>query len=140
MSGLTRRQLLQSLVGCATTAGTVVLARTVLTETAEAAPATTPPIAPDERADLLVEELGELGECTTQPGFLNVNGAFRNNPFRNNPFSNSPFRNGLFNNGRFYNSPFRNGLFRNGAPYMGSPTAPPKPTPTPPPKTTPPPG
>ena len=138
MSGLTRRQLLRSLVGCATTAGTVVLARTVLAEAPATAPVAT--AAPDERADKLAEELPVEGECGTQQVFSNGafrNGSFSNSLFRNSPFSNSLFHNGLFNNGAFRNSPFSNGLFRNGAPYTGSPTNPP--IPTTPPKTTPPP-
>ena len=47
MSGLTRRQLLQRLAGCVATAGTVILAQTVLADSKEAP--TTTPAGPEEQ-------------------------------------------------------------------------------------------
>jgi hypothetical protein len=109
MSGLTRRQLLQCLAGCVTSAGTVVLARTVV---AGAEPPTTAPAAPEERADRLAEEL-PAPEGVEPTAFLNR--AFRNGGgFRNGAFRNGGgFRNNAFRNGGFRNGAFRNGAFRN---------------------------
>jgi hypothetical protein len=105
MSGMTRRQLLQLLAGCVTSAGSVVLARSVLAgeETATGTPAN-----PDERADRLAEELPASPEEAEASPFLN--GAFRNGGgFRNGAFRNGGFANG----GGFRNGAFRNGAFRN---------------------------
>jgi hypothetical protein len=107
MSGLTRRQLLQCLAGCVTSAGTVVLARAVVA--GEEAPAAAP-AAPDERADRLAEEL-PAPEGVEPTAFLNR--AFRNGGFRNAGFRNGGFRNNAFRNGGFANGGFRNGAFRN---------------------------
>lgn len=111
MSGLTRRQLLQRLAGCAATAGSVVLAQTVLADSADKPSAE--PAAPDERADRLAEELPPPPDGGEYVAFLN--GGFRNAGFRNGGFRNAGFRNGAFRNGGFANGGFRNGAFRNGA-------------------------
>jgi hypothetical protein len=100
MSGLTRRQLLRGLAGCVTSAGTVVLARTVLAGGEEAPTAT--PAGPDERADRLAGELPAPPEGAELVSFANR--AFRNG---------GGFRNGAFRNGGFANGGFRNGAFRN---------------------------
>jgi hypothetical protein len=108
MSGLTRRQLLQCLAGCVTSAGTLVLARTVVA--GEETPTAAVPAAPDERADRLAEEL-PAPEGVEPTAFLNR--AFRNGGFRNGAFRNGGFRNNAFRNGGFRNGGFRNGAFRN---------------------------
>ena len=89
MSQLTRRQLLQRLVGCVTGAATVVLARTVLASDKET-PNTTPP-RPDERADRLAAELPPLFEGTEPVSFANR--AFRNGGGGGGGFRNGGFRN-----------------------------------------------
>jgi hypothetical protein len=112
MSRSTRRELLQHLATLAATAGTVVLARTVLASEKEAL-ATEPP---EERADRLAGELPPVPDGVGLTSF--VNGAFRNGGgFRNGGFVNGGgFRNSGFRNGGFVNGGgFRNGGFRNGA-------------------------
>jgi hypothetical protein len=117
MSGITRRQLLQNLASLVATAGTVVLARTVLAHDPEtSAPA---PGAPDERADRLADELPATPDGFEPVSFLNRafrnGGGFRNGAFRNGGgFRNGAFRNGGWRNGGFANGGFRNGGFRNG--------------------------
>lgn len=113
MSELSRRQLLRRLAGlCITSAGTVILARTVLADTQE--PPATTPAAPDERADRLADGLPPPPEGTEFATF--VNRAFRNGGggFRNGAFANGGggggFRNGGFANG---GGGFRNSAFRN---------------------------
>src|SRR5205823_6484089 len=119
MIGLTRRQLLQSIVGGITSAGTVVLARaTVLAGGPEAATVAAA-AGPEERADRLAEEL-PAPEGTEYATFVNRafrnaagGGGFRNGAFRNGGgFANSGFRNGGFANGGFRNGAFRNAAFR----------------------------
>src|SRR3954452_1687961 len=103
MSHLSRRQLLAGFLGgLVPAAGTVVLARAVLSGTlAEAREAETPPESPaslQERADQVVAERGALGEGDAlQPGpFLN-GGGFRKGGFANGP--GGGFRKGGFSNG-----------------------------------------
>ena len=83
MSRLTRRQLLKCLAGCVTSAGTIVLERTVVA--AEESPPPTA-AAPEDRADLLAEELPAPDEVEPA-SFLNRafrnGGGFRNGAFRN---------------------------------------------------------
>lgn len=111
MSKLTRRQLLHRLAACVASAGTVVLARTLVAGELEATSA--PPANPDERADRLADELPAPPEDVQLVSF--VNRAFRNGGgFRNGAFRNGGgFRNGGFVNGGFRNGGFRNGSFRN---------------------------
>jgi hypothetical protein len=111
MNTLTRRQLLQCLAGGITSAGAVVLARSVLAGNKEVPTKT--PAGPDERADRLAEILPPAPEDTERMAF--VNRAFRNGGgFRNGGFANGGgFRNGGFANGGFRNGGFRNGSFRN---------------------------
>ncbi len=112
MSELTRRQLLQRLVGSVTSV--VVVARAALAGEEDAALPT--PEAPADRADRLADELPPEGvECSS---FLNRafrnGGGFANGGFRNGGFVNGGFRNGGFRNGGFVNGGFRNGGFVNG--------------------------
>src|SRR4051812_29835782 len=116
MRELSRRQLLQRLASCVATAGTVVLAQTVLADSKEAPTAT--PAGPDERADRLADELLAPPDGVEYVSFLNGafrnGGGFRNGAFRNGGgFANGGFRNGGFANGGFRNGGFRNGAFRN---------------------------
>jgi hypothetical protein len=109
--------LLQSLAGCIATAGTVVLAQTVLADNKEDSKPT--PATPDERADRLADELPVPPDGGEYVAFLNrafrnargVGGGFRNGGFRNGGvgggFANGGFRNGAGAGG------FRNGAFRN---------------------------
>src|SRR5262245_5073136 len=111
MSELTRRQLLLRLASGVTTAGSLVLARTVLAVGQE--PPTAAPAAPDERADRLAGDLPPSPDDVEPVSFLNR--AFRNGGgFRNGGFRNGGFVNGGFRNGGFRNGAFRNGAFRNG--------------------------
>ena len=115
MSQVTRRQLLLRLAGCVATAGTVVLARTVLADDEQ--PSAPAPAAPDERADRLADELPPAPEGVEYASFVNRafrnggGGGFRNGGFRNGGggggFANGGFRNGGGGGG------FRNGAFRN---------------------------
>src|SRR5262245_531755 len=98
MSGFTRRQLLQHLANLVATAGTVVLARTVLAHDPKAPPPA--PGAPDQRANRLADELPAAPDGFEPVSF--VNRAFRN--------GGGGFRNGAFRNG----GGFANGAFRNG--------------------------
>jgi hypothetical protein len=122
MNGLTRRQLLQRLVGCVASAGTVVLAQTVLANGNEAPPPTS--AGPDERADRLANELTappDGDQLMSTPGERWFrNGGFRNGGGYGGGFRNAGFRNagvgGGFANGGFRNGAgggFRNGAFRN---------------------------
>jgi hypothetical protein len=115
MNALTRRQVLQQLVGCVASAGTVLLAQTVLANDHETP--TSPPADPQERADQLAEELPP-SECAERSIFRNAafrnGGGFGGGGFRNGAFRNGGgFRNGAFGNGGFRNGGFVNGAFRN---------------------------
>ena len=125
MSHLSRRQLLAGFLGgLVQTAGTIVLARAVLSETAEGKEADTtaaPPASLQERADRLAAEQETPGDDGDLQEISFLNGAFRNGGFANGGgggFRNGAFRNGGgFRNGGFANGGgggFRNGGFGNG--------------------------
>ena len=123
MSDLSRRQLLAGFLGgLAQAAGTVVLARAVLSEATaqgkEAGPSPTSQASLQERADQVAAEHGPLdGEDLHPVAF--VNGGFRNGSgggFRKGGFANGGggFRKGGFANGGGSGGGFRNGGFANG--------------------------
>jgi hypothetical protein len=117
MSELNRRQLLRRLAECVTSAGTILLASTVLAKQKEVSTAT--PGDPAERADRLADELPPLPEDVEPTSFLNrgfrnraVGGGFANGGFRNRGVGGG-FANGGFRNGGVGVGGFRNGAFRN---------------------------
>lgn len=121
MSASTRREFLQRLLsGAAASAGTVILAQSVLAETNESKPVDQ--ASPEDRADQLTDALpsnalpiapdGQEFTAFVNRAFRN-GGGFRNGGFRNGGFVNGGFRNGGFRNGGFVNGGFRNGGFRN---------------------------
>lgn len=96
---LTRRALLQGLVGGFSALGAVVLASAALSNQTEAAP---PQGDVQDRADRLAPEADEAPDGYSPTAFLNR--AFRNGGgFRNGGFRNAGFRNGAFRNGGFRN-------------------------------------
>jgi rSAM-associated Gly-rich repeat protein len=120
MSAISRRQLLQGLLGgLLGTVGTVVLASAAL-GTTEAEAAAPPTENVEERADRVAEELGPIpedeGEFTSflNGGFLNGLGGGFPGRFRNGGFGPGGFYNGAFRNGGFGPGHFRNGGFPNG--------------------------
>jgi hypothetical protein len=126
MSHLSRRQLLAGFLGgLVPAAGTVVLARAVLSgAVAKAGEAETPPQSPaslQERADQVAAERGPLEEGEDLQPVAFVNGGFRNGGgggFRKGGFANGGGGGGGFRNGGFANGGggggFRNGGFANG--------------------------
>ena len=124
MSPISRRQLLASVLGgLAQVAGTVVLARSVLSESEAEGKETSRPVPSQaslqERADQVAAEQGPLDEDGDSPLFAFVNGGFRNGAgggFRKGGFANGGagggFRNGGFANGG--GGGFRKGGFANG--------------------------
>ena len=114
MSSITRRELLKRLLGCAAaTAGTVVVAESVVAKAQEPTETTdVTPKEPEERADQLAEKFPEPTGDLEATSF--VNRAFRNGGgFVNGGFRNGGFVNGGFRNGGFVNGGFRNAAFRN---------------------------
>jgi rSAM-associated Gly-rich repeat protein len=122
MSHLSRRQLLAGFLGgLAQAAGTVVLARAVLSESAaQGQEANTPSPSQaslQERADQVAAQQEPPDEEDLQPVSF-VNGGFRNGGgggFRKGGFANGGGGGGAFKKGGFANGGggFRNGAFRN---------------------------
>jgi hypothetical protein len=123
MSHLSRRQLLAGFLGgLVPAAGTVVLARAVLSgtvaEAREVDASSQSPASFQERADRVAAEQGPLGEGEDLQPVAYVNGGgFRKGGFANGGFGNGGgggFRKGGFANGGGGGGGFRNGGFGNG--------------------------
>ena len=137
MSQMNRRDCFKTFLnGLLQTAGTVVLASSVLPAPAEAKETDAPEKDLEQRAnDLASDPCAPPADGTEHPisfvngrfvnggggggfrnaGFANAGGGgFRNAGFANGGFGNGGFRNGAFANGGFVNGGFRNGGFANG--------------------------
>jgi len=117
MSLLTRRQSLKTfLSGLLQTAGTVVLASSVLPARAEQQETRKPTEDSgkniEQRANQVAEAQAPQGEDENQDLCSFLNGGFTNGGFRKGGFVNGGFHNGGFVNGGFHNGGFVNGGFR----------------------------
>jgi hypothetical protein len=121
MSTLNRRQLLANILGgLVQTAGTVVLARSVLaaghaqgqTRPSDASPQSQASL--QERADQVAAEQAPLSDEEEYELCSFLNGGFRKGGFANGGFVNGGFRKGGFANGGFANGGFHKGGFANG--------------------------
>ena len=117
MSHLSRRQLLAGLLGgLAQAAGTVVLARAVLSEAAAQGGEPSTPASPQERADQILARQAPPGEEGGPQTESFVTGAFGRGGFARGGYGGGGFRRGGFANGGGggYGGGFRRGGFANG--------------------------
>ncbi len=121
MTLLNRRQAFKAFLGgLVQTAGTVVLASSVLP--ASAAQSDNRIEGKEKSLEERANELAESQATLPEGEFCAfVNGGFRNASFRNGGFTNGGgFKNGSFSNGGFKNGGFANGSFKNGGFSNGS--------------------
>jgi cytoplasmic tRNA 2-thiolation protein 1 len=119
MSQVNRRECLKGFLnGLLQTAGTVVLASSVLPARAAEGDNVNPGDDSgkelEQRANQVASTHGPRPEGEGEEFCAFVNGAFRNAGFANGGFRNAGFRNAGFANGGFHNGGFTNGGFTNG--------------------------
>ena len=123
MSHLSRRQLLAGFLGgLAQAAGSVVLARAVLSEAAAQGGEASPPASPQERADQILARQAPPGEEGGPQTESFVTGAFARGGFARGGYGGggAGFRRGGFANGGYGGGGgFRRGGFANGGGYGG---------------------